>query len=117
MGILEVLLPFAALVAILMGVKAVWMAGFVAGTMGEAKLWLESIDKLRKPNWQSLPITVTADDQPLTPEQSKWMNQIYVSAYELALYAIRDDIAAARREVVEKARAEEERQARRFGNG
>jgi len=114
MGVLEALLPFALLVLILLGVKAVWMSGFVAGTLGEAKLWLDSIDKLSRPNWQSLPLTITVDDAPMTPEQTKWMNQIYVSAYELALLTIREEIAEARREIVEKAAAEEERQRRRF---
>jgi hypothetical protein len=114
MGILEILLPFVLLVLVMLGIKAVWMSGFVAGTLGEAKLWLEGIDKLMVPNWQSLPVTVTADDQPMTPEQTKWMNQIYVSAYQLALHSIKAEIAEARRDLVEKAAAEEAQQRRRF---
>jgi predicted phosphoribosyltransferase len=115
MDVLEALLPFLVIVLLVLGAKAVWVNGFVAGTLGEARLWLEGIDKLRKPNWQSLPVTVMADDNPLTPEQTKWMNQIYVSAYELALHTIKAEIAEARREIVEKAKADEERQVRRFG--
>jgi hypothetical protein len=114
MGILEILLPFVLLVLVMLGIKAVWMSGFVAGTLGEAKLWIDSIDRLFVPNWQSLPVVITADDQPLTPEQTKWMNQIYVSAYDLALTTIKVEIAEARRDIVAKAAAEEEQQRRRF---
>jgi hypothetical protein len=112
MDVLEALLPFVLIVLLILGAKAVWMSGFVAGTLGEARLWLEGIDKLMKPNWQSLPVS-GGDD--LSPEQVKWLNQIYVQAYELALHTIKAEIAEARRSVVEKAKAEEERQARRFG--
>lgn len=110
MGVLEALLPFALLVLLMLGAKAVWMSGFVAGTMGEAKLWLDGIDKLMRPNWQNYPITGDS----MTPEQLKWVNQIYVDAYELALHTIRTEIAEARRVAVENARAAEERQRQRF---
>lgn len=110
MDVLEALLPLILIVLLILGAKAVWMSGYVAGAMGEAKLWLDGIDKLIRPNWQNMPIT--ADN--MTPEQVKWMNQVYASCYELALVTIRDEIAASRREAVEKAKAQEEKQRQRF---
>jgi hypothetical protein len=103
MDVLSVILPLAFLLLLVLGAKVVFMSGFVAGSMQEAKRWLEAFDKLRVPNWQSLP--VTKDDKTLTPEQAKWANQVFVSAYTLALDQIRTEIADARREAVEKMKA------------
>jgi hypothetical protein len=96
-------LAFVLIVLLLLGIKVTWMSGYVAGTMHEVKFWLDAIDKLMVPNWQSLP--VTGDDESLTPEQSKSVNQVYVSAYALALYTIKTEIAEARREAIEKIKA------------
>jgi hypothetical protein len=103
---------FGGLAVALLCLKAVWANGFRAGTLGEAKLWLGAVDSLMVPNWQSLP--VPGDDSGMTPEQIKWMNQVYVQAYALALQTIMTEIAEARRDIVVKAAAEEERLRRRF---
>jgi hypothetical protein len=105
MDVLNVLIPVAFATVLALGAKVVWMSGFVAGTMQETKRWLDALDKLAVPNWQSLPIT--GDDKTMTPEQSKLANQIFVSAYKLALDRIRAEIADLRREALEKATAEE----------
>ena len=107
MDVLNVLITLACLALFALGVKVVWMSGFVAGTMHEVKLWLDVLDKLKVPNWQSLP--VTKDDKTLTPEQAKWANQVYVSAYTLALDQIKTEFADGRREALEKIKSKEER--------
>lgn len=113
MGILvQILIPLAVIALLMLVAKRVWMSGYVAGTLTEAKFWLDSIDMLRVPNWQSLP--VTGDDKSLTPEQSKYANQVYVSAYSLALHTIQTEIAEARRQIVDAAQAEEEKRHRGF---
>jgi hypothetical protein len=112
MGYIETLISLVVLVLLLKGVKALWVAGFTAGSLNEAKYWLQGVDSLMVPNWQSLPIA--GDD--LTPEQTKFANRIYVSAYALALRTIQTELAEARRAVVEKERAEDERMRKRFGD-
>jgi hypothetical protein len=100
MDFISVILPLAFALLLAVGAKVAWMSGFVAGGMQETKRWLDAYDKLRVPNWQSLP--VTGDDKTLTPEQSKWANQVYVSAYTLAVDQIKTEIADLRREALEK---------------
>lgn len=109
MDVLNILISLAFLAMLALGIKVLWMSGFSAGTMQEAKRWLDAFDKLMVPNWQSLP--VTGDDKTLTPEQSKWANQVFVSAYTLALDQIRIEIADSRREALEKMKVKGERQA------
>lgn len=101
MGILIVLVLLGSLY---IGAKLMWKTGFLAGRDHEALMWLASIDKLFVPNWQCLPI----NDPTLTPEESKFANQVYSAAYRAALDHIKLDIAADRREVVEKFKAKQE---------
>jgi hypothetical protein len=109
MDVLNAVITLAIIVVLALGAKVAWMSGFVAGTMCEVKSWLDAFDRLRVPNWQSLPITWDDKSLTLTPEQSKYANQIFVSAYALALEQIRTEIAEARREAMEKAKAKGER--------
>jgi hypothetical protein len=85
--------------------KVLWKSGFLAGRDHEAMLWLESIDKLFVPNWQSLPV---GKDEGLTPEELKFANQVYAAAYRAALDHIKVDIANVRREALEKFKATQE---------
>jgi hypothetical protein len=103
MGILNVAIILLVLVVTRLIGKVIWRSGFLAGTHHEALMWLASIDKLFVPNWQSLPI----NDKDLTPEQLKWVNQLYVATYRTALEHIKLDIANIRREAVAKFQAEQ----------
>jgi hypothetical protein len=85
--------------------KLVWMSGFMAGKDHEAILWLKSIDKLFVPNWQSLTI---GRDEGMNSEELEYANRIYVAAYRTALDHIKLDIAAIRREALEKQKLIEE---------
>jgi hypothetical protein len=102
MGILNILIVVLALFALRLAGKVIWRSGFLAGTHHEAMMWLNSIDKLFVPNWQSLPVS----DKTLTPEELKFANQVYVAAYRTALDHIKLDIANIRREAVAKFQAE-----------
>jgi hypothetical protein len=98
MGIIISLLLIAVM---LMGMKLVWKSGFMAGTTHEAMMWLNAIDKLMPPNWQSLEI----NGEGMTPEQVEWANRVYASAYRLALDHIKLDIGLARQVAIDKLKA------------
>ena len=105
MGILNIAIILLALYVIRLIGKVIWKSGFLAGTHHEAQMWIDAIDKLFVPNWQSLSI---GQDEGLTPEQLKMANQVYAAAYRTALDHIKLDIALIRRETVEKYKAETE---------
>ena len=84
--------------------KLLWKSGFLAGRDHEGMLWLDAIEKLYVPNWQSLPIRAEG----MTPEELKYANQVYVAAYQTALDHIKVDIGNIRREALEKFRTKEE---------
>jgi hypothetical protein len=110
MGIVGVAVMFGLLAAALLGIRAMWRAAFTAGALAEARWWLAGVDSLRPPNWQSLIV----GGKDMTPEQAKLANQIYVQAYSIALLNIKEELADARREAVEKEIERQERELRRF---
>jgi len=62
--------------------------GFVAGARSEAQGWLDAINKIIPPNWQSLPDVPDVD-----PEQSKEVRKLYVNTFKFALDIIKEEIA------------------------
>jgi len=90
--------------ALYIAAKILWRAGFYAGRDHEAVMWIDSINKLFPPNWQSYPLK----DKDLDPEELKFANQVYAAAYRAAVDHIKIDIAEIRRESLQKFQAEQE---------
>lgn len=81
--------------------KVVWLSGFMSGKSHEAAMWLDAIDKLFVPNWQTYPV----QDAAMQPEQLEFANRLFSAAYRAALEQIKTDIANVRREAAVKALA------------
>lgn len=79
--------------------KVVWTSGFLSGRRHEAFLWLDSIDKLIVPNWQSMELS----DSSLTKEEAVFANKVYAAAYRAALDHIKLDISIIQQVEIEKA--------------
>lgn len=71
--------------------KIMKLKGFNEGMMSEAKQWVAAIEKVRVPNWQSMPVPPGED-----PERAKLAAQIYVEAFKVALDVIKEEIAVNR---------------------
>jgi ribonuclease D len=64
------------------------LKGYHEGVQKEAQNWVDAINKVTVPNWQSLPIPPGT-----TPEQAQIAAKIYVEAYKVALDTIKEEIA------------------------
>lgn len=104
MGILIWLL---ALAMLYLGMRLVFMSGFAAGEDYEARRWINAIDALFIPNWQSLPIQ--SEEVPLDSDKLRMANQLFVAAYNLAVDHIKKDIVEIRREQLIKVNADQPR--------
>jgi hypothetical protein len=65
------------------------LQGYNQGTQDEAQQWIDAINKVQVPNWQSLPPGEFNGD----PEKAKLAAQIYVAAYKCCLDVIKEEIA------------------------
>ncbi len=72
--------------------RLVYLKGCLDGTHQEAKQWLEAIDKVTPPNWQSLPI----QSDSLEKAKLEEANKVYAAAFKIALGVIREEIAVNR---------------------
>jgi hypothetical protein len=67
------------------------------GMQEEAQQWVNAIQKIKVPNWQSLPPT---DFGMQDPERAKLAAQVYVVAYQCCLDVIKEEIAMNRIEAM-----------------
>jgi len=70
-------------------IGAMYLKGYFAGMRKEAVGWIEAIEKIKPPNWQSLPIA--GRDQP--KEKIEETNKLYVATFKVALDVIKEEIA------------------------
>lgn len=80
-----------------MSAQVIFMKGFRAGMQHEAKGWIDAINKVTPPNWQSIPTPPGYD-----AERAKAAAQVYVEAYKVALDVIKEEIAMNRIEALAK---------------
>jgi len=72
--------------------RLVYLKGLVDGTRREAKEWMEAIEKVTPPNWQSLPIQSDSLERAKLEEA----NKVYAAAFRIALGVIKEEIAVNR---------------------
>jgi hypothetical protein len=96
-GIIWFLVNFMILAVACLAGAVLYMKGYKAGMQSEAKDWINAINKVTPPNWQSLPTPEGAD-----PEKSKEFRKLYVDTFKIALDVIKEEIAANRLETLMK---------------
>lgn len=80
-----------------MSAQVIFLRGFRAGMQHEAKGWVDAVNKVTPPNWQSIPTPPGYD-----VERAKAAAQVYVEAYKVALDVIKEEIAMNRIEALAK---------------
>jgi hypothetical protein len=87
------IIGYIAVTIILVFIQTIFMRlmkaqGYNQGSMDEAKQWVDAINKIQAPNWQSMPVPHGTD-----PEKAKFAAQIYVESFKIALEVIKEEIA------------------------
>jgi hypothetical protein len=85
---------FIAFVTVQLGIR-LYVQGFSAGMRKEAKCWIDAIQKVTPPNWQSLPLP-----EGLERKTAEEANKVYAAAFKVALEIIKEEIAVNRLDAI-----------------
>jgi len=73
--------------------SAEFQRGYKQGMMDEGGKWFDALEKVKPPNWQSLP-----DPEGVDKEQSEKFRKVYVDTFKTALGAVKTEIIMTRLE-------------------
>lgn len=89
--IVQILITLVLMVIAYFAGASLYLKGWIAGMKKEAMGWVDALNKVQPPNWQSLPHPPGYDR-----ERAEAAAKVYVEAFRVALDVIKEEIAVNR---------------------